>query len=80
MRRFLIAMALVAGCTNNQHAQQVLSRSGYTEIEMTGYRMWDCSDDDTVHDGFRAKGPTGQVITGVVCCGLWAKNCTVRID
>ena len=31
-------------------------------------------------DGFRVKWPSGQVTTGAVCCGLIAKNCTVRLD
>lgn len=76
----LLIAVMATACTNKTHAAKVLHQAGYENVEMTGYRVFDCSEDDAVHDGFRATGPTGVMVTGVVCCGLIAKNCTVRLD
>lgn len=76
-----LTLAVVAGCTvPADHAKQVLSGAGYTNIRLGGHAWWSCSDDDARSTEFKAKGPTGQSVSGAVCCGLLAKNCTVRLD
>lgn len=74
----LIVIAL-ASCTASDKSKRVLEQQGYTEIEITGYSPFSCSEDDVFSTGFKAKGPTGIDVEGTVCCG-WIKNCTVRID
>lgn len=60
-------------------AEQVLEANGYTEIELTGYAMFSCSDGDTFKTGFRAKSPAGQQVKGAVCSG-WLKGATIRLN
>ena len=75
----LLAVALF-GCTQPDHARRVLESAGYTEIQMQGYDWLACSEDDTYHDKFSAKGPNGKPVSGVVCAGLLFKGATIRLD
>lgn len=82
MKKLLILLAIVfifAGCTDANNAQRVLSVQGYTDIKITGYCLFGCSEDDFIHTGFIAKGPNGQTVEGVVCQGIFLKGATVRI-
>lgn len=74
----LLICTIFAGCTNPNHAIEVLSDNGYTDIQMTGYNFFACGQDDLYHTGFTAKGPTGKTINGTVCEGLLFKNATIR--
>lgn len=80
----LTSMLLCVSCTDEEHSEQVLRGAGYTDIEMTGYQFTGCSEDDQIHDVFKATGPSGRVVFGTVCCGsLWtfgSKQCTIRIE
>lgn len=76
----LIALVLLAGCTQPDKAADLLKRQGYTDVEITGYRFWSCSDDDLFHTGFTAKSPAGQPIAGTVCAGWLFKGATIRFD
>lgn len=71
------AVCLVAGCTDEKESSRTLKAMGFTEVQMTGYDWFSCSEEDTFHTGFRAKNFKGETVEGVVCCG-WLKNCTVR--
>lgn len=77
--RFLLAVVLLAGCTNREHAVKILERDGYTDVEMTGYKVFSCSDDDFYHTGFKAK-KNNQIIEGTVCGGFFLKGATIRFD
>ena len=81
-QRILILAAVVAftGCTQPDHAARILEQQGYTDIKMQGYDFFNCSKDDTYHDKFTAKGPTGKPVSGVVCAGLFFKGSTIRLD
>lgn len=70
---------LITGCTDKPAAARSLEGAGYSDIVLTGYRWRGCSDDDTFHTGFTAKGPTGKSVSGVVCSG-WFKGATIRTD
>lgn len=78
----LVAIAAVAlsGCTDPTSATKVLTQAGYSDIQMTGYDWLACGKDDTYHTGFRAKGPTGAIVNGVVCKGVFFKSSTIRFD
>lgn len=73
----VLAVSLV-GCTDADNATKVLSSSGFTNIEITGYNWFGCSENDFQHTGFRAIGPTGQKVEGTVCSGLFFKDSTIR--
>lgn len=74
------AIALISiGCTDAKNAERVLTSQGYTDVKITGYDLFGCSDDDWRHTGFTAKGTNGQWVNGVVCQGLFLKGATVRI-
>lgn len=79
MRLSLLLFALV-GCTDAGGAKRLLEAQGMTEVEITGYEPFDCSEEDTLQTGFRAKGPTGKPVSGTVCCGIVLRNCTVRFE
>lgn len=84
MKRILISVAFVlfiVGCTDNENAQRILQQNGYTQIQMTGYNFFSCSESDTYHSGFRALSPDGKhTVTGTVCAGLFFKNSTIRFE
>lgn len=65
-------------CTSPSTATRVLTESGYTQIEITGHAWFACDEKDTFATAFKAKGPTGQQVSGAVCSGIF-KNNTVRL-
>lgn len=73
------ATIIFTGCTRTDSAMEVLKDAGYTNIEITGYRFFGCSDDDHFHTGFKALGPSGHPTEGVVCQGV-LKGSTIRFD
>ena len=75
----IMSLACLTACSDNSGAQRTLQQSGYTEITTTGYALFGCSDDDTYHTGFKAKGPSGVPVQGVVCGGVFKGN-TIRLD
>lgn len=75
----LLLLGLTA-CTRPESAVRVLEGAGYSNIKITGYDWFACSDDDTFHTGFEAKGPTGRPVSGVVCEGVVFKSSTIRLD
>lgn len=78
----ILMMFSLASCTDEETSRRVLEDEGYTDIEIGGYAMFACSEDDNYRTSFTAVRvtPSGEhrVVTGAVCCGLW-KNCTVRL-
>lgn len=75
----IVAALTLAACTDVPKATRALEGAGYTQIEMTGWKMFGCSENDTFHTGFRAKGPNGQPVEGVVCSAL-LKGATIRVQ
>ena len=77
----LLLAAGAAGCTGDRdEITRVLVDQGYTEVEVLGYDLWGCGRDDNTATKFRAKGPTGRPVRGVVCgtWSGWGKGYTVR--
>ncbi|MCP1376020.1 hypothetical protein [Dyella lutea] len=81
-RSLLLAIALLAltACTDNETAARALHGAGYSDVQLTGYRWIGCGKDDDFSTGFKAKGPTGVPVTGVVCSSWFGKGATVRQD
>lgn len=76
----IVALALLAGCSQPETAERVLSEAGYTDIKTQGYGWLECGKDDFFHTSFTAKGPTGKHVKGVVCSGMFFKGSTIRIS
>lgn len=74
-----LGLLVLTACTDATTARRVLAQQGYTNIEITGYRAFMKSEDDTYSTGFRATSPAGQVVTGAVTSG-WGKGATIRLD
>ena len=72
-----LALALCVGCTSPNRTTQALEAEGYTEIEITGYKAFKCSEEDTFSTGFKAVNEAGKTVEGAVCCGV-LKGCTIR--
>lgn len=75
----LVLTAMLAGCTNGDGAVRALEGAGYTNIKITGYRVFGCHEDDTFRTGFKATGNNGKQVSGVVCSGI-LKGSTIRVD
>ncbi|ABX11030.1 gp39.1 hypothetical protein [Escherichia phage JS98] len=75
----VLAVSLV-GCTDADNATRVLDANGYEQIQITGYNLFGCSEDDFQRTGFIAVGPTGKRVEGTVCSGLFFKKSTIRFD
>jgi len=85
MKRFMFLVALVVlvsasigACTNASSAKHALEAQGLTDVTITGYKPLTCGQSDWSSTGFEATNAQGARVTGVVCCGLVFKNCTIR--
>jgi hypothetical protein len=74
----IIAIAMLANCTNPDGANRVLYKNGYTDIVITGYQWGMCGQDDTYATGFTAKSPAGIQVKGCVCQGMFFMGSTIR--
>lgn len=77
----VIALVLLActACTKTDETERVLHSQGFTDVDITGYRFFGCSDRDYFHTGFTATSPNGNCTEGVVCSGIF-KGATIRFD
>jgi hypothetical protein len=71
--------AVSAACTDGPGAERVLRQNGYTNVKLTGWSAFSCSEKDTFATGFEATSPSGQRVVGTVCSG-WLKGYTIRFD
>lgn len=79
MKKFVFIFALLlTGCSDGSAARATLSKAGFSDVEITGWKPFNCGQDDFSSTGFVATNSNGQRIDGVVCCGLIFKNCTIR--
>lgn len=65
-------------CTAPENTKDLLTRKGYTNIEVHGYGWFDCSAEDSYATEFTAVNPEGNVERGTVCTGLFFRNSTIR--
>ena len=83
MKKLFVALMMVSAlvftsCTNESGARQTLENHGFTNIVTTGWSPFSCDEKDFSSTGFTATNPVGKRVSGVVCCGMIFKNCTVR--
>jgi hypothetical protein len=74
----LVAALALSACTDTKGAQDALEDAGYTQIKITGYQFFACSQDDTYATGFEATSSAGHRVSGVVCAGFLFKGATIR--
>lgn len=79
---FLVAAVGIIGLqvmtwTNPESTRRTLEAAGFTNIEVGGHGWFACSSSDSYSTEFTAHNSRGEMVSGVVCCGL-LKNCTVR--
>lgn len=82
MKRALCLLLLVA-CQPGPLSEEVtrtLRAHGFDELAPAPYRTFVCSDSDSewASQGFTARNVRGEKVTGMVCCGLYRKGCTIR--
>ncbi len=76
---FAFLLAAPTACTRPDDATRILRQSGYTQIEITGWRPFAKSEKDVFSTGFQAISPNGELVTGAVTSG-WLKGGTIRLD
>lgn len=79
MKKLMMVVAAIAlaGCSDSETATKALDGAGYTAIRTDGFALG-CGRDDQFSTGFKASGPTGKPVSGVVCSG-WMKGATIRM-
>lgn len=76
----VITGAFLTSCgVNPEEARRALEAQGMSNVRITGYAFFGCSDNDDFKSKFEAIGANGKTVTGVVCSGL-LKGVTVRFD
>ena len=76
----IVVIGMLTACTRPDNAVRILQEQGYTDIQITGYKWFACSKDDSTATGFMAKSANGMKIEGTVCSGWVFKNSTIRFD
>jgi len=75
----IISLSITSCMTDDYNAKRVLETQGYTNIELTGYDYFGCSDDDFYSTGFKAKSINGNNVEGVFCSSVLSKGGTIRL-
>lgn len=76
--KYIASILILVGCSAPDRSRQALEDEGYTDIEIHGWSPLTCGQDDKFSTAWTARNVRGRVVSGVVCCGLMAKRCTVR--
>jgi len=74
----ILAALALSGC--DEPAAEALKAQGYTSVRIGGPVILSCGRDDSISTSrrFTARRSDGVKVSGVVCCGLVFKGCTVR--
>jgi len=82
----LLVMLFAIGSRDTPNYAGIIQSQGYTNVNI-GEAVWmGCGKEDSpfasVHfvTHFNALGVDHRPVSGVVCCGYFFKNCTVRIE
>jgi len=72
------------GCSDSAEsraaAASTLELDGYTDVAITGFAAWACGGDGWRTVEFSATSPSGEPVTGAVCCGAVLRGCSIRTD
>jgi hypothetical protein len=74
-----LALLLISCADPNQVAFSALENEEYSNIQLTGFGWFSCSNDDVFRTRFTATNSKGRKVTGTVCSGI-LKGATIRYD
>jgi hypothetical protein len=82
MKNTIISVAFLAlfSCTDKTGAERALINAGYHPIEVGGYALFCCGQDDNFATKFKAYSPDStRIVIGCVCKGILKKS-TIRTN
>ncbi len=74
---FFILCFFLTSCNGNAASTDILEDQGYSNVKITGYNLFACSEDDMYRLNFTATNPNGTPVKGVVCSAPF-KGYTIR--
>lgn len=74
----IVVGVMLSSCNYEENAYRILEQSGYSQIELKGYDMFSCSEDDIFRTRFTVKNNAGNTVNGVVCAAP-LKGSTIRL-
>ena len=73
----VLCVILLSSCFGASASEILLEEQGYTNVEITGFNLFACSEDDMYRYNFTATNPNGKQVKGVVCSAP-LKGSTIR--
>ena len=73
----VLCTILLSSCSGASTSEILLEEQGYTNVEITGFNVFACSEDDMYRYNFTATNPNGKRVKGVVCSAP-LKGSTIR--
>ncbi len=73
----ILCSVLLSSCSGASTSEVLLEEQGYSNVEITGYNPFACSQDDFYRYNFTATNPNGKQVKGVVCSAP-LKGSTIR--
>ena len=74
---FFVLCFFVTSCDGGASSEVLLEEQGYTNVQITGYNPFACSEDNFYKYNFTAINPNGKQVKGVVCSAP-LKGYTIR--
>lgn len=59
-------------------AKAAVEAQGFSDVRVGEWEAFSCGQGDTLSRRFTAKNPAGNRVSGIVCCGMFFKGCTIR--
>lgn len=78
----LLVMLFAIGGSDTPNYAGIVQSQGYTNVNIGDSAWMGCGKEDSVFTSvhFNALGVDRRPVSGVICCGLIFKSCTVRVD
>lgn len=73
----IVLCILLTSCNGNATSTTILEEQGYTNVKITGFNPFACSEDDMYRLNFTAISPNKTPVKGVVCSAP-LKGYTIR--
>ena len=73
----VLCVILLSSCSGASTSEILLEEQGYTNVEITGFNVFACNEDDIYRYNFTATNPNGKQVKGVVCSAP-LKGSTIR--
>lgn len=73
----LLCILFLSACDGSNTSLTVLEEQGYSNVEIKGFNVFACSEDDMYRYNFTAQNVNGKQVRGVVCSSP-LKGSTIR--